>query len=118
MLATTSGDKSVKIWDFAKVECVFTFTGHLHVVWGCSWHTCGDFVASCSMDNTVKMWDINSQRCRQTLRGHVDSVNSVEFLPFSNTLLTSAADKTLSLWDARTVNQTFSSSDLPVVMGH
>lgn len=73
-------------------------------VWGCTWHTCGDFVASCSMDNTCKLWDLNSLRCRFTMRGHADSVNSIEFLPYSNTLLSSSADKTLSLWDARTVS--------------
>lgn len=75
---------------------------HKHAVWGVSWHSCGDFLASCSMDNTSKVWDLNSLRSRYTLRGHTDSVNSIEFVPYSNTLLTSSADKTMSLWDART----------------
>ena len=79
------------------------YYGLLFPVWCVSWHTCGDFLASCSMDNTGKVWDLNSLRCRYTLRGHTDSVNSIEFLPFSNTLLSCSADKTLSLWDARTV---------------
>lgn len=74
------------------------------LVWGSTWHTCGDFLASCSMDMTAKVWDLNSLRCRYTLRGHTDSVNSIEFLPYSNTLLTCSADKTISLWDARTVS--------------
>lgn len=26
---------------------------------GCSWHSCGDFVASASMDETSKVWDLN-----------------------------------------------------------
>ena len=58
-LATSSGDGTVKIWDFSKAECVLTFTDHTHAVWGCSWHSCGDFLASCSMDNTCKVWDVN-----------------------------------------------------------
>ena len=58
-LATSSGDGTVKIWDFSKAECVLTFTDHTHAVWGCSWHSCGDFLASCSMDNTSKVWDVN-----------------------------------------------------------
>ena len=58
-LATSSGDGSVKIWDFSKAECILTFTDHTHAVWGCSWHSCGDFLASCSMDNTSKVWDVN-----------------------------------------------------------
>ncbi|XP_019378945.1 PREDICTED: sperm-associated antigen 16 protein isoform X2 [Gavialis gangeticus] len=101
-LVTSSGDTTVRIWDFSKGECILTLEGHASAVWGCSWHSCGDFVASASMDNTSKIWDINSERCRYTMRGHKDSVNSIEFLPFSNTILTCSADKTLSLWDART----------------
>ena len=58
-LATSSGDGTVKIWDFSKAECILTFTDHTHAVWGCSWHSCGDFLASCSMDNTSKVWDVN-----------------------------------------------------------
>ncbi|XDV39022.1 hypothetical protein PO909_008321 [Leuciscus waleckii] len=87
--------------DFAKGRCMLSLEGHIHATWACSFHSCGDFVASCSMDNTAKVWDLNSERCRCTLRGHVDSVNSISFLPFSNILLTCSADKTLSLWDAR-----------------
>ena len=65
-LATSSGDGTVKIWDFSKAECVLTFADHTHAVWGCSWHSCGDFLASCSMDSTSKVWDVNrysSVRC-------------------------------------------------------
>jgi WD40 repeat protein len=68
---------------------------YLFSVWGCTWHSCGDFLASSSMDMTAKVWDLNSLRCRYTLRGHTDSVNSIEFLPYSNTLLTCSADKTI-----------------------
>ena len=84
-------------------------------VWCVSWHSCGDFLASCSMDNAAKVWDLNSLRCRYTLRGHTDSVNSIEFLPFSNTLLTCSADKTLSLWDARMVS-VFSTAILTLLL--
>lgn len=102
---TGSGDTTVKIWDFSKGSCIHTFMEHRHAVWGATWHSCGDFIATCSMDNTSKIWDINSLECRHTLRGHADSVNSIEFLAYSNTLLTASADKTISLWDARTVRE-------------
>lgn len=58
-LATSSGDTTVKIWDFSKAKCTQTFTDHSHAVWGVSWHTCGDFIASCSLDHSAKIWDLN-----------------------------------------------------------
>ncbi|KAK2888610.1 sperm-associated antigen 16 protein [Channa argus] len=100
-LATTSGDTTVRLWDFALGCCVLTLSGHSQPTWGCSFHSCGNFLASCSADKTTKLWDLNSQRCRLTLRRHTASINSVCFLPFSNLLLTCSADKTLALWDAR-----------------
>lgn len=91
----------VRLWDFSLGCCVLTLSGHSQPTWGCSFHSCGHFLASCSADRTTKLWDLNSQRCRLTLRHHTASVNSVLFLPSFNLLLTCSADKTLALWDAR-----------------
>lgn len=91
----------VRLWDFSLGCCVLTLSGHSQPTWGCSFHSCGHFLASCSADRTAKLWDLNSQRCRLTLRRHTASINSVLFLPYSNLLLTCSADKTLALWDAR-----------------
>ncbi|KAM9376161.1 uncharacterized protein KZ484_008750 [Pholidichthys leucotaenia] len=100
-LATTSGDTTVRLWDFARGLCVLKLSGHSQPTWGCSFHSSGHFLASCSADRTAKLWDLNSQQCRFTMRHHVASVNSVCFLTASNLLLTCSADKTLALWDAR-----------------
>uniref|UniRef100_A0A3Q1F082 Sperm-associated antigen 16 protein-like n=1 Tax=Acanthochromis polyacanthus TaxID=80966 RepID=A0A3Q1F082_9TELE len=100
-LATTSGDMTVRLWDFSLGCCVLTFFGHSQPAWSCSFHSSGHFLASCSSDRTTKLWDLNSQRCRLTLRRHDASVNSVHFLSSSNFLLTASADKTVALWDAR-----------------
>ncbi|KAM4580380.1 uncharacterized protein spag16 [Odontesthes bonariensis] len=100
-LATTSGDTTVRLWDFSRGSCVLTLSGHTRPTWGCSFHSCGHFLASCSADRTAKLWDLSSRRCRLTLRCHTAAVSSVCFLPSSNLLLTCSADKTLVLWDAR-----------------
>ncbi|XP_071323101.1 sperm-associated antigen 16 protein [Trachinotus anak] len=100
-LATTSGDTTVRLWDFSQGSCVLTLSSHSQPTWGCSFHSCSHFLASCSADKTAKLWDLNRRSCCFTLRRHTASVNSVCFLPFSNLLLTCSADKTLALWDAR-----------------
>uniref|UniRef100_A0A665TP28 Uncharacterized protein n=1 Tax=Echeneis naucrates TaxID=173247 RepID=A0A665TP28_ECHNA len=100
-LATTSGDTTVRLWDFSKGCCVCTLSIHSQPTWSCSFHSCGHFLASCSADKTARVWDLNSQCRGLTLRGHTASVNSVCFLPFSDLLLTCSSDKTLTLWDTR-----------------
>lgn len=101
LIATGSGDATVRIWDLQEQCQAHTFNDHQNAVWDVNFHCSGDFVASGSMDTTAKIWDLHSLRCRSTLRGHSDSINALEFLAFSNTLLTASADKTLKLWDAR-----------------
>ncbi|KAM6975673.1 sperm-associated antigen 16 protein [Tautogolabrus adspersus] len=100
-LATTSGDSTVRLWDFSRGCCVLMLSGHTQPTWGCSFHSCGHLLASCSADRTIKLWDLNRESCHLTLRRHTASVNSVRFLPFSDLLLTCSADKTLALWDAK-----------------
>jgi len=58
-LVTSRGDTTVQIQDFSKRCCILTLGGHAQAVWDCSWHSCGDFMASASMDNTSKISDIN-----------------------------------------------------------
>lgn len=102
IIATGSGDATVRIWNLRDQCQAHAFADHQNAVWSVNFHSCGDFIASGSMDTTAKIWDLNSLRCRSTLRGHKDSINAIEFLAFSNTLLTASADKTVKLWDART----------------
>ena len=61
MLATSSGDSTVKIWNFEQKKCVHTFSDHLQATWDVSFHSCGNFVVSASRDNTAKIWDLNRQ---------------------------------------------------------
>ena len=97
LIATASGDRSVRVWNEA--SCVKTFDEHTQATWGIDWHHGSDFVASCSMDSTSKIWDLGSARCRNTLRGHSNAVMSIEFVGKSTTLLTASSDKTVSSFD-------------------
>lgn len=104
ILASCSGDGTVKVWNLAETRCTATLKDHSQAVWSCDWHWNGDFLVTGSLDQSIRMWDINTSKTRQTFRGHVDSVNKALFVPYSNAVVSASADKTLSLWDIRTGN--------------
>ena len=41
-----------------QLTCIDSTVSYV-AVWACSWHSSGDFLATCSMDNTAKIWDLN-----------------------------------------------------------
>ena len=59
-MATGSGDRTVKLWDFAKGVATSTFSEHSQPVWSVAFHDMGDILASCSMDQTAKLWDLTT----------------------------------------------------------
>lgn len=101
MLATASGDSTVKLWSFANNNCVHVLRGHTDGCWSVCFQDTDQLVASGSLDATARVWDVEYGKCRQTLRGHAEAVNVVKWMPHLNLLCTGSADKTISLWDAR-----------------
>lgn len=102
VLATSSGDHTVKVWDVTRGALVSTHAEHTGAVWSVAFHDTGDFFCSGSQDHTAKLYDLGASRCRQTFRGHADAVLSCTWMPYTNTVATGSGDKTVSLWDART----------------
>lgn len=61
---------------FAALSKFTIFFFLLLTVWSCSWHFCGDFLATCSMDNTSKIWDLNRLRTYMCLQWKQTIINT------------------------------------------
>lgn len=58
--ASSSSDKSVKIWDFAERKCVHTFNEHSDQVWGVKYSPDSNKVVSVSEDKSINLYDCPS----------------------------------------------------------
>ena len=67
LIASSSYDKTVKIWDAATGAEVFSFSGHTNVVTAVEFTPDGKYVVSGSLDQTVRIWSIEEQRLVDTL---------------------------------------------------
>ena len=101
-LASGSADRTIKLWDSRKGECLQTWQGHSNLVSSVAFSRDGKILASGSSDRRIKLWDSRTGECLQTWQGHSDIVNSVAFSPDGKTLASSSGDGTIKLWDVKT----------------
>ena len=80
ILATGSGDKSVKLWSLDDFSCLKTFEGHTNSVLRVDFLNNGLQLVSAASDGLVKLWNIKEEECMTTLDNHEDKVCFFLFL--------------------------------------
>jgi WD40 repeat protein len=98
LLASGSGDKTIKLWRVADGSLVRTLTGHTWAVTSVSFSPDGRLLASGSVDKTIKLWRVSDGALVRTLTGHTWAVTSVSFSPDGRLLASGSRDKTIKLW--------------------
>jgi RNA polymerase sigma factor (sigma-70 family) len=99
ILASGSGDHTIKLWDVATGRVRATLRGHTQGIRSVAFHTDGKTLASGSDDQTVMVWDVATGQQRATLKGHAGRVTAVVFSPDKKTLASGSYDHTVMLWD-------------------
>jgi WD40 repeat protein len=101
-LASSSEDKTIRLWNVQNGECFQVLEGHNKGVLATSFSADSRTIATSSEDKTVKVWDIDTARCIRTLQGHSDEVSAVDFSPTGHLLASGSQDETIKLWDVAT----------------
>lgn len=107
ILATASGDGSVKVWDAAAppgMNPIRSFHEHTHEVYGLAWNTVRrDAFLSASWDDTLKLWTLEGPPASlRTFAEHAYCVYDAAWNPRHADLFASASgDHTVRVWDLR-----------------
>src|SRR5579859_6902714 len=100
-LATSSLDKTARVWDAATGKLLLTVVDHTDGFNGIAFSPDGTRIATTS-GNTAELWDAATGQLLFTFTGHTDSVLRVAFSPDSRHLVTTSADQTAQMWDVVT----------------
>ncbi|BBE08560.1 WD40 repeat-containing protein [Mycoavidus cysteinexigens] len=102
-LASSSWDKTVRLWDITTGSALQILSGHKVAVYSIAYSPNGNQIASGSGDATVRIWDVETGALLCALSGHGNLVSSVAYSPKKEKQLASSShDKTVRIWDGET----------------
>jgi eukaryotic-like serine/threonine-protein kinase len=105
-LATTSKDKTARIWDAETGRELATFRGHGGDVNRSEFSPDGRLLATAADDRTVRLWNVSPPSLRATCLGHTGlHIYSVAFSPDGKTLASAGEDHVVKLWDTATARE-------------
>ncbi|KAH8731317.1 WD40-repeat-containing domain protein [Phaeosphaeriaceae sp. PMI808] len=111
LIATGSGDKTVKIWNLADYSCLLTLEGHSNSVLKLAWlpyrpvdarDKRGPQLASAAGDGLVKIWDSGSGETMSTLDNHTDRVWALVAHSTTGALISGGSDSVITFWQDTT----------------
>ena len=105
VLATSSGDYTIRIWDVEACTPRLTIK-HADIVQSLSWSANGSLMATTSRDKKLRIWDVRQEKPAQVAPGHAGAKNSRvvwmgEHDRVATTGFSKMSDRQLGLWDIR-----------------
>jgi WD40 repeat protein len=97
-VATTSEDRTARVWATENGELLSVLEGHLRRVNGAAFRTDGRWVVTASDDHTARIWEAAAGKEAFTLAGHEGPVRTAAFSPDGRHVLTASEDGTARLW--------------------
>jgi len=86
LLASSSHDKTIKLWKLFTGELLHTLSGHSDSVDSVAFSHDGQLLASGSGDGTIKLWDLERGELLDLFAGNLGSVHSIDFSSDGETL--------------------------------
>lgn len=121
LLASSSLDRTIRLWDIDTGDCLYTLYGHGAGIDSVAFSPDGYLLATGCRDHMVRLWDMRSLQFGTnttetvqpivTLEHHTDWVQAIAFHPAGHLLASASEDSTICLWNIEAITQQIALSD-------
>jgi RNA polymerase sigma factor (sigma-70 family) len=101
-LASASGDRTARLWDFATAKEIRRFEGHGGEVRGLALSADGKRLVTSADDKVLRLWDADTGKELRRFLGHSYEPYGVALSPSGKLVASGAGDGTVRLWDVAT----------------
>ena len=102
-LASSSSDKTIRLWDLATGKTIRIFSGSRSGLERIAFSPDGKhIVAAGTTDNTAYLFDVGSAQIVRVFSGHTGSVADVAFFPDGKSVVSGGEDSIARIWDVAT----------------
>ncbi len=116
ILASGSGDKTIKLWELPTGTLRKTLNGHVEGINALAISPNSGILSSGGFDKFMILWDLTSGEVHKSLAGHTNWTEALAISPDSRILASGSEDKTIKLWElpAGTLRQTLTGHTMAV----
>jgi WD40 repeat protein len=104
IMATASGDKTIKLWTIPEGKLKTTLTGHTDGVLALRFMNNDTFIVSIGEDKAVNLWSIDSAKIVYSKKDHIKAIRALDVSFDDKWIATGGADREIFLRDAATGN--------------
>ena len=112
LLASASGDSTIKIWNInsnlfeekreKRIKCIQTIKNNEKYDFYCvKIHPDEKHLIGSGYDSTIKLYDIETNSLVQNFNGHNSSIATILFNAYGNLIISGSKDSTIKFWDIR-----------------
>ena len=98
-LASSSHDRTARIWDVETGQPLKVLKGHTNIVHGIAWSPDGKRIVTGSMDRSARIWSVEKGTTEVVLGGHQDEVMPVAWSADGRTVATGCNDHLVRLFE-------------------